>query len=312
MRATFFDTLLTEARRDERVELVVGDLGFGLVERFQAEFPTRYHNAGVAEQAMTGIATGLALCGSIVFTYSIANFPTLRCLEQVRNDVCYHQANVKVVAVGGGIGYGSLGFSHHGTEDVAIVRSLPGIVAACPGDAAETAAITKAITAYEGPAFLRIGRADDTPLHAQLPSLWPGRSITMIEGRDVTIIASGPVLGAAIEAVNRLSDQGLNPTLVSMPWVKPLDEITVQKAAESSALVVTVEEHSITGGLGGAVAEVMASSAGSARLLRLGFPDGFFKGVGSPDHLRTQLGLDGEGIARSVSTALRSLTGAIR
>src|ERR1700693_796065 len=165
MRGAFFRGLLALAERDHRVNLIVGDLGFGVVEEFARRFPDRFLNAGVAEQNMTGIAAGMALSGKIVFTYSIANFPILRCLEQVRNDVCYHNANVKIVAVGGGLAYGSLGSTHHATEDLAIMRSLPRMVVVAPGDPVETEAATRAVVAHSGPCYLRLGRAGESRVH---------------------------------------------------------------------------------------------------------------------------------------------------
>src|SRR5882762_7958343 len=156
MRTAFIETLFEMAREDKRITLVVGDLGFGVVTDFMRELPRQFVNAGVAEQNMTGIAAGMALSGKIVFTYSIANFPVLRCLEQVRNDICYHAANVKVVAVGGGLAYGSLGATHHATEDLAILRSLPRMVVVAPGDPVETEAATRAVMAHAGPCYLRL------------------------------------------------------------------------------------------------------------------------------------------------------------
>src|SRR6267142_4822159 len=165
MRGSFFSALLQLAEHDERVYLVVGDLGFGVTDPFARRFPGRFLNVGVAEQNMTGIAAGLALSGKIVFTYSIANFPILRCLEQVRNDICYHAANVKVVAVGGGLAYGSLGSTHHATEDLAIMRVLPQMVVVAPGDPAEASAATQAVAAHPGPCYLRLGRGGDPRVH---------------------------------------------------------------------------------------------------------------------------------------------------
>src|SRR6266849_11018187 len=150
MRTAFIRALTESAERDERVHLIVGDLGFGVVEPFAERFPNRFLNVGVAEQNMTGIAAGLALSGKIVFTYSIANFPTLRCLEQVRNDVCYHNANVKVVSVGGGFTYGAMGATHHAVEDLAVMRAMPGLTVVAPGDPVEARAATRAVIAYTG------------------------------------------------------------------------------------------------------------------------------------------------------------------
>src|SRR5216110_3533520 len=161
MRTAFFRALLELAAADERVNLVVGDLGFGVVEPFVERFPARFFNAGVAEQNMTGIAAGLALSGKTVFTYSIANFPTLRCLEQIRNDVCYHRANVKIVSVGAGLSYGALGYSHHAVQDLACMRSLGGMLMATPCDPVETVAVVRFLCTHDGPAYLRLGKAGE-------------------------------------------------------------------------------------------------------------------------------------------------------
>src|SRR5580704_16656925 len=177
MRGAFFDALLTLAERDHRINLIVGDLGFGVVETFAQRFPDRFLNAGIAEQNMTGIAAGMALSGRIVFTYSIANFPILRCLEQVRNDVCYHNANVKIVAVGGGLAYGSLGSTHHATEDLAIMRALPRMVVVAPGDTMEAEAATEAIALHPGPCYLRLGRAGEASVHQEKIRIQLGKAI---------------------------------------------------------------------------------------------------------------------------------------
>src|SRR6266403_2240554 len=194
MRGAFFGALTELAERDERIHLVVGDLGFGAVEPFASRFPDRFLNAGVAEQNMTGVAAGLALCGKVVFTYSIGNFPTLRCLEQIRNDVCYHQANVKIVAVGGGLAYGSLGMTHHATEDLAILRSLPGLKVVAPGDPVETRLAVRALVADPSPCYLRLGRAGEPALHAGDIDFAIGRAITVREGSDATLISTGGML----------------------------------------------------------------------------------------------------------------------
>ena len=205
MRTAFFRSLLDLAEGDERINLIVGDLGFGVVETFAQRFPTRFFNAGVAEQNMTGIATGLALSGKVVFTYSIANFPTLRCLEQVRNDVCYHNANVKIVAVGGGFAYGSLGMSHHATEDLAIMRVLPGMVVVAPGDPVEAELATRAIVEAQGPCYLRLGRAGERSVHHPEVAFRLGKAITVRDGRDLTLITTGGLLSTTVRVATRLA-----------------------------------------------------------------------------------------------------------
>jgi transketolase len=292
MRTAFFRTLLELAERDPRIFLVVGDLGFGVVEPFAKRFPERFLNAGVAEQNMTSIAAGLALSGKLVFTYSIANFPTLRCLEQVRNDVCYHKANVKIVAVGGGLGYGSLGMTHHATEDLAILRVLPGMTVVAPGDPAEAEGATRAVAEHPGPCYLRLGRVGERRIHGPELNFQLGKAILVRPGNDLTLISTGGILEVCVDAAEQLARRGIEARLLSMPTVKPLDDQAVIAAARETRAVITVEEHSVIGGLGGAVAELLAEKREvHAPLLRLGLPSAFLPMAGSQEYLREQLGL---------------------
>ena len=208
MRTTFIETLMEVAAADERVWLLTGDLGYSVLEPFAARFPDRYLNVGVAEQNMTGIAAGLARSGKVVFTYSIANFPTFRCLEQIRVDVCYHGGDVKVVAVGGGFAYGAQGYTHHGIEDLAAMRSLPGMAVVAPGDPVETRLATRAIAARPGPCYLRLGKAREPVVHEGDPSFALGRAIAVREGRDLTLISTGGMLAGAIAAADSLRAEG--------------------------------------------------------------------------------------------------------
>ena len=182
MRTAFIQTLVQIAERDERVWLLVGDLGFGVVTPFVERFPQRFVNAGVAEQNMTGMAAGVALRGKVVFTYSIANFPTLRCVEQIRNDVCYHNADVKIVCVGGGLAYGAVGVTHHATEDIAILRALPNMTVVAPGDPIEAGLATRAVVNWPGPCYLRLGRAGEPHIHQPDADFQIGKAITVREG----------------------------------------------------------------------------------------------------------------------------------
>jgi transketolase len=296
------DSLFDAAALDKRVCLVVGDLGYSVVERFATAYPRQFVNAGVAEQNMIALAAGMALSGKIVFTYSIANFPTLRPLEQIRNDVCYHHANVKIVAVGGGMAYGSLGMTHHATEDLAIMRSLPGITVVAPGDPIEATLATRAIIAHEGPCYLRLGKAGEPSVHAIEPDFQLGRAITVREGSDIAIISTGAMLHTAVGAADRLAADGVRVRVLSMHTVSPLDAAAVVAAATETRQVVTLEEHSINGGLGGAVAEVLAElRQPHAPLKRLGLRPEFNTVVGDQQYLKTLHGLDLEGVLKSLN-----------
>jgi transketolase len=305
MRGAFFRALTALAEHDKRVYLIVGDLGFGVVETFAQRFPDRFLNVGVAEQNMTGIAAGLALSGKIVFTYSIANFPILRCLEQVRNDVCYHNANVKIVAVGGGLAYGSLGSTHHATEDLAITRSLPRMVVVAPGDPAEAEAATRAVVAHSGPCYLRLGRAGESRVHLGHIGFHLGKAIQLSDGKDLTVISTGGLLETAVRVAELLLHAGLQARVLSMHTVKPLDVDAVLEAARETGAIFTLEEHSVIGGLGGAVAEVLAeASEGLVVFKRFGLPSAFSSVIGTQECLRTQHGLSPESLATAIRSTL--------
>ena len=301
MRPAFVEALCEAAAADERIWLLCGDLGYGALERFRENFPRRYLNVGVAEQNMTGIAAGMARCGKIPFTYSIANFPTLRCIEQIRNDVSYHGCNVKIVAVGAGFSYGAQGYTHHGVEDIAMMRALPEMVVVSPADPVETRLATRAIAAYDGPCYLRIGKAGEPVVHETTPELRLGRAIQLSEGKDVTLIGTGALMKQVVEAGQRLRAGGIQARVVSMHTISPLDVEAVRAAATETRAIVTVEEHSVTGGLGSAVAEVLAEMDGPrVRFRRVGVPARRYHEIGAQSYMRKNLLGDVEQAAREL------------
>lgn len=299
MRTAFLKTLEELAAEDGRINFLTGDLGFTVVEPFVKRFPKQFVNVGVAEQNMTGLAAGMALSGKVVFTYSIANFPTLRCLEQIRNDACYHKANVKVVSVGGGLAYGALGSSHQATEDLAVMRALPGMTVVAPGDPVETAHATRAVAAHDGPCYLRLGKAGEPVVHEGPIDFRLGRALTVREGSDLTVISIGGMLKPCADAVAVLAKEGVKVRLLSMHTLKPFDAEAVLKAAAETGGILTVEEHSSVGGLGSAAAEVLARSDLRTRFRSISLPDGFCREIGSHEHLRRFNGLTAEDIAKA-------------
>lgn len=300
MRTRFFSDLHEAADRQPNLVLIVGDLGFGVVEPFVAAHPEKFVNAGVAEQNMTGMAAGMALAGAKVFTYSIANFPTLRCLEQVRNDIVYHGADVTIVSVGGGLAYGALGMSHHATEDLAIMRAIPGLTVAAPGDPEETSAIMADLLEHGGPAYLRLGKAGERTVHAEAIALPRGRAHVLRRGNDVALLSTGAMLPIVMDAAEELAARSISVTVLSIPWLSPFDETAVTEASRQHRLLVTVEEHSVVGGLGGAAAEVVAGTVGSGLLMRIGLPHRFSSVVGDQDYLRGLNGLTADSIVDRV------------
>lgn len=300
MRNAFIRSVLELAKADRNIELVTGDLGFDVLKPFWEAVPDQFLNVGIAEQNMTSMAAGMAMEGKIVFTYSIGNFPTLRCLEQIRNDCAYHGANVKIICVGGGFVYGSLGISHHATEDLAVMRSLPDVAVFAPADRVEAAAVAKAVAEYPGTCYIRLGRGGEPVAREKIDGFRIGEAIPVQEGTRVAIISTGDIYGEVAAAREILERSGIHPTIFTFPTVKPIDMQTVIACAQGHELIVTCEEHNIVGGLGTAVAEVLAEAPSRARLLRVGIPDSYCTTVGTQSHLREQYGLNGKQIAQRI------------
>jgi transketolase len=302
MRDAFVRAVSELAGEDPSVVLITGDLGFGVLTDFAERFPASFLNAGVAEQNMTAVACGMALAGARAYTYSIGNFPTLRCLEQLRNDVCYHRADVTVVAVGGGFSYGQLGMSHFATEDLAILRALPELMVVAPSDPWQAYALTRQMHAAGGPQYLRLDKSsaglDEGPVEL-------GKARLVRPGADAVIFAAGGILGEAVGASDALAADGISLRVVEIHTLKPLDVEAICAAAAACRFVLTLEEHTVVGGLGGAVAE--ACLEGGVRLdrfVRLGLQDLYPDVVGDQNYLRVRYGLDRDGVASAVRRAL--------
>jgi len=305
MRSVFNKTLLEIAKKDERIFMILADIGYGEIEPFAEAFPDRFFNVGVAEQNMTGVACGVAMEGNIAITYSIANFPTLRCLEQIRNDVCYHNVNVKIVIIGGGLAYGALGVSHQSTEDLAIMRALPDMVVLAPADLAEAEAATYAMIEHDGPVYYRCGYKKEPDLHNGKIDFKIGKAIKACDGNDVTLIGTGTITYRAYQAAQLLAKDGIKARVLSMHTVKPIDAEAIVAAASETGGIVTVEEHNILGGLGGAVAEVLAEADVNVPFKRIGLPDTYVHIVGSHDWLLDKFGFSPESIAQTAKTLLK-------
>ena len=300
MRDAFVRSLLQIAQANPRVVLITGDLGFGVLNEFREKCADQFYNVGVAEQNLAGVAAGLALSGHIVFTYSIGNFPTLRCLEQVRNDICYHGADVKIVTIGGGLAYGGLGYTHHAIEDLAIMRALPGLTVVAPGDPVEVEKLVPQIVARPGPVYLRLGRAGEPRLHETNVEVTLGRPTRARAGTDVLFLSTGGMLAVALEAARALAREAIEAEVVSVHTLSPLDRDGLCELATRFPLVITCEEHSVTGGLGGGVAEILMEAGISTAFRRFGLPHRLPVGVGSQTYLRTMNGIDAKELKRLV------------
>jgi len=304
VRDAFFEALAELAAEDPRVWALTGDLGVGLFDPVEDVAPGRVLNVGIAEQALVGIAAGLAYAGKVPFAYSIAPFATSRPHDQIRVDVAMARADVKLVGVGGGVSYGYLGPTHHAIEDLALMRSLPGMTILAPGDPAEARRATRAAAEHDGPVYLRLGKNGEPSLLPENAPFEIGRAALLRDGDDVTIASTGPMLAEALDAAGRLAAAGVDASVLHFATIKPFDRDALAACAARTGTVVTVEEHSIVGGLGSAVAEALAEDGVPAQLRRVGLRDEFAFAVGSREHLLAEYGLTGNDIARTALALL--------
>ena len=309
MRDTFASEIESMMNEDPSIMLLTGDLGFGVFDSIRENFPDNFINIGVAEQNMTGIASGLAMEGFTVYTYSIANFPILRCLEQIRNDAAYHNLNVNVVSVGAGFSYGPLGMSHHATEDLAIMRAIPNITILSPSTLMEAKNATRALAHTDGVGYLRIDKSyfDDTKLISS-PEFHLGKNRILKEGSDITLLATGGILEEVMDAAEQLDILGIECRVISCHTIKPIDMESIFRAIKETQGIITIEEHNINGGLGGAVAEICLENSVRPKIFkRIGLSDVFSSVVGSQKHLRSKYGMDSIAIKSIVKKSIEQL-----
>ncbi|MDO8424399.1 MAG: transketolase C-terminal domain-containing protein [bacterium] len=306
MRKVFFETLQEIFKEDKSVFLLTADLGVKFFQDFKSIDPQRAINVGVAESNMIGIAAGMALSGKNVYCYSIIPFLIMRTLEQIRVDLCCSNLNVKLLGAGGGLVYGVEGATHHAVEDIAIMRALPNMTVVCPGDSKEAEALAKESVSHQGPLYIRFGRDSDPEINGENFKFKIGKGILVEGGKDICLMATGGMLYSGKIVLDVLKAKGLNPSLVSMHTVKPLDEDLVRNCAKEYKAIFTLEEHNVLGGLGGAVAEVLAESRYGGIFKRIGIKDRYsFPDVGGPDYLRDKMGLSPEKIAKTILGELK-------
>ena len=291
MRNSFINRLTELAEDDSRIFVICGDLGYSVLEPFARKFPDRFLNIGIAEQNMLQVATGLSFEGYNVFTYSIGNFPTLRCMEQIRYDVCYHKANVKIVAVGAGYAYGPLGVSHHTTEDIAMLRALPGMVVTAPGDPIEAVALADWLSQHTGPGYIRLNKTGEPHVHSSPIKMDPGSLIEVTQGKECAVLCCGSVLPLIAK---EMEDNALPWALYSAPFVAPMNPTGLMQLANQFESLVTVEEHQLSGGFGSAVIEIFSDLYESGAISRMppvrrvGIRNRFISVAGSQEYLRAQ------------------------
>ena len=292
MRESMMKALYELANDNKNIVLITADLGYNLVENFAKKFPKQFINIGIAEQNMIGVASGLALEGKIVYVYSIGNFPTLRCLEQIRNDACYHNLNINIICMGAGFSYGTLGMSHHATEDVAIMRALPGTTVISPSTEDEAYFSTIELSRRDGVGYLRLDKSKVFENKKSKSELKIGKGNILKDGSDYTIIACGGIAEEALLASNCLNKKNISCKVVSMFTIKPIDKALIQDCVKNSKGIISLEEGNITGGLGSAILEAcLENSEFPLKMKILGINNEYVSVVGSQDYLRDSVGI---------------------
>ena len=291
MRNSFINRLTEIAKVDKKIFLICGDLGYSVLEPFAERFPDRFLNVGIAEQNMMHVATGLAFEGYNVFTYSIGNFPTLRCMEQIRYDICYHNANVKIVAVGSGYAYGPLGVSHHTTEDIAMLRAIPGMIVTAPGDPVEAMALADWFSQHTGPGYIRLNKTGEPRIHPAPIELAPGSLLKIREGSERAVLSCGSIMS---QALSEIEANSLPWALYSAPFISPLKQDSLKEIAERYESLITIEEHQLSGGFGSAVIEILSDLyekgilSRMPHVRRIGIRNRFIGTAGTQEFLRRE------------------------
>lgn len=305
MRNAFAKVVTELAENNPKLVLLVGDIGNRIFDAFKERYPDRFYNCGVAEAGMTGIAAGLASAGLQPITYTITPFNTLRCLEQIRDDICYPDLPVIVVGTGSGLSYASLGATHHSMDDIAALRILPNMHVVCPGDPVEVQGAVASALELRRPTYIRIGKKGEPVVHAQAPVFQIGKGISLQEGTDLVLVSVGTVLPIATEAARLLTAQGCSVGIVSLHTVKPLDHLLLSELFNRYKLVATIEEHNLAGGAASAILEWGCVHRVDVRKLRcFAGPDRFLSACGEQSQARAAIGLDPSTIAQSLSQEL--------
>lgn len=288
MRTAYLDALYDLAGKDSRVYALISDNGAIVYDRFRKDFEKQYLNLGISEENMLGIAAGMANCGKIPFAYTIGAFLAYRALEFIRNDICLQNMNVKIVGTGAGMRYSALGPTHHSTEDMGCLRSLPNLTILSPASPVEVAKATRAAYEYNGPVYMRLGTNREQEIYEKDYSFEIGKGVTLYSGADVTVIGTGNILSEVIKAREKMGEKGISVRVINIHTLKPIDREIIMKAISETKGIVTVEDHNIIGGLGSAVAEVIAESEKGIPFARVGLKDHFSVGYGTYDDMLHQ------------------------
>lgn len=306
MRNTYLRELYAIAREDKNVLSLVSDNGMIVYDDFRRDMPEQYFNFGISEGHMVTAAAGMASCGKIPFAYTIGSFLAYRSYEFIRLDVCLQNLNVKIVGIGAGVTYGYLGPTHHSTEDIAVLRCIPNLTLLSPATPRETKRLVHYAYKKNGPVYIRLGNNLPAELYGQEQEVVPGKISVLRNGRDIAIFATGEILYQAMEAAEYLQKEGIEAAVISVHTLKPFDEEGVLEIAKRYPILCSVEEHSIIGGLGGLISELLTEHGCGNKLIRVGFEDCFAKGYGTPKQVLTANKLDAEGIYQKIISKNKS------
>lgn len=304
MRDTFARTVVSLAEEDERIVLLTGDLGYTVLEPFAEKFPDRFFNVGVAEQNMVGVATGMAESGLIPFVYSIVTFASLRPYEFIRNGPILHQLPVRIVGIGGGFEYGHAGVTHHGLEDIGVMRIQPGISVVAPADHEQTASALRATWNHPGPVYYRFGKDDRTVIPGLKGRFELGRAHIVREGKDLILLSTGSVTKQVIDAASSAAEQGIDCSVMVVSSLNPTPVDDIAGAVSRFKIAITVENHYVNGGLGSMVSEVVATEGIDCRVFRCGITETPNDVSGSENNLNSLHGLSPEALVKSIRNAI--------
>ena len=298
------DTLYELAQKDKRVYALISDNGAIVYDKYRRDLPEQYLNLGISEANMIGMAAGMASCGKIPFAYTIGAFLAYRAFEFIRNDVCLQKQNVKIVGTGAGQVYSALGPTHHSTEDLGGLRALSNLTILCPASPLEVKKATIAAYEHDGPVYLRLGTNRESEIYEEDYAFRIGKAVTLREGKDITLIGTGSMMKDVLDIAEKLGNDGIHAKVINIHTIKPIDKAAVIEAAEETGKIIAVEDHNVVGGLGSAIAEVIAQYGKSVQFKAMGLM-GFSNGYGTYRQLKEQNGLEKNRIRETICDMLR-------
>lgn len=300
MQKAYLMALYDLAKQNSNVLSLLADSGTGYDELFKQEFPNQLLDFGIAEEHMVSAAAGMATCGKIPFVYTAGAFLAYRCLEFIRDDICFQNLNVKIIGMGSGLAWSTLGPSHHTTEDISILRALPNLTIFSPSCPREVEKVVKAAYEINGPVYIRLGMSNEPDVYEKDYDFDIGKNYVLRQGENVVIFVTGSITSQAMLAVDILKENGTKATLINVPTIKPFDDVSVMHLTGRYSQIIVVEEHNIYGGLGSIISEIVAKNGMGIKVSRIGLEDCFARGYGTIEEVRKQNGLDAESIAKKI------------